>query len=418
MDDEKKRREAEWREELRRDEDRQFDVEPKEGAAEPTPPRADHEAECSELLGSSDILGRVVQTLRDAGTFAGSTLIVTLLVLALYSRHLAKPVSVAVRGESSAGKSYAIERALEFASPEATHVLTSMSEKALAYSEEEFVHRVIVLYEADALGNKNTAALVRSLLSEGRLVHEYTDFEGGRRAVKIVKDGPTGLITSSAGRIDYELGTRLFSVNVDDGPGATRAILASLARAAEGKTDEPNLTEFHALDRFIASGERGVIIPFAGCIAAVCDASATRMRRDFQAVLGLVQAHALLHQARRARDRQGQIIATVDDYGAVYELVADLLAYSSGQAVPRQIRETVEAVDHLQHEAGVPGEAVKLAEIAAHLGIHRTTVSRRVRGAIKLDLLQEVEARSGGPILIKLGEPLSEDRGVLPAPTT
>lgn len=257
---------------------------------------------------------------------------------------------------------------------------------------------------------------MRSLLSEERLVHEYTDFEGGRRGVKIVKDGPTGLITSSAGRIDYELGTRLFSVNVDDGPGATRAILASLAQAAEGKTEEPDLTEFHALDRFIAGRERRVVVPFAGRIAAICDASATRMRRDFQAVLGLVQAHTLLHQTRRARDRQGQVVATVDDYAAVYGLVADLMAYSSGQAVPQQIRETVEAVDHLQHEVGVPGEAVKLAEIAAHLGVHRTTVSRRVRGAIKLDRLQEVEAQRGGPILIKVGESLPEDRGVLPSP--
>lgn len=416
MDDEKKRKEAEWLEELRRDEDRQFDIEPEVEAGEPTPTQADLKAECWDLLRSKDILGRVVETLRATGTFAGSTLIVTLLALALYSRHLAKPVSVAVRGESSAGKSYAIERALEFISPEATHVLTSMSEKALVYSDEDFAHRMIVLYEADSLANKNTAALVRSLLSEGRLVHEYTDFDGGRCTVKLEKDGPTGLITSSAGRIDYELGTRLFSVNVDDGPEATKAILESLARAAEGRATEPDLSEFHALDRLIACGEWQVVIPFAGLISAASDPSATRIRRDFRSVLGLVEAHALLHQAHRERDPHGQIIAELDDYAAVHELVADLLAYSSGQAIPTQIRETVEAVDHLQYHVGVAGEPVKLAEIAAHLGVHRTTVTRRINGAIKLDLLHEAETPRGGPRLVKVGEPLPEDRGVLPSP--
>ncbi|HEY0316768.1 MAG TPA: hypothetical protein VGC49_00565 [Solirubrobacterales bacterium] len=414
MNEKKKQKEQEWREELRRDEDERLDTEVEEnGDSSPAP--TDHAAQCPKLLQSSDVLGAVAEMLRATGTFAGNTRIVMLLVLALYTRHLAKPVSVAVRGESSAGKSYAITRALDFASSEATYVLTSMSEKALAYSGEEFVHRMIVLYEADALANKNTAYLVRCLLSEGKIVHEYTDFDGGRRTVKLEKDGPTGLIISSAGRIDYELGTRLFSVNVDDGPAATKAILESVARAAEGKTFEPDLSEFHALDRLIGSGEHTVVVPFAGRVAAACDHSATRMRRDFQAVLGLVEAHALLHQTRRERDRDGQIVAAVDDYAAVHELVADILAYSSGQAVPAQIRETVEAVDHLQYHVGVAGEPVKLAEIAAHLGIHRTTVTRRTRGAIKLDLLQEVESQRGQPRLIKVGEPLPQDRGVLPS---
>ena len=416
INDKKQEREQKWLDELRRDEDERPDIQVEAEDGEPSPTRTDHAVQCPKLLESRDILGVVAEALRAKATFAGTTLVVQLLVLAFYTRHLSRPVSVAVRGESSVGKSYAIERAIEFISPEATHVLTSMSDKALAYSDEEFVHRMIVLYEADALANKSSAYLVRSLLSEGRLVHEYTDFDGGRRTVKLEKEGPTGLITSSAGRIDYELGTRLLSVNVDDGPEATRAILESLARAAEGKASEPNLSEFHALDRLIASEERRVVIPFAGRVADACDASATRMRRDFQAVMGLVQAHALLHQARRKRDREGQIVAEMDDYAAVYGLVADVLAYSSGQAIPAQIRETVEAVDHLQYEVDVAGESVKLAEIAAHLGIHRTTVTRRIRGAIKLDFLEEVETQRGRHRLIKVGEPLPEDRGVLPNP--
>jgi hypothetical protein len=38
------------------------------------------------------------------------------------------------------------------------------------------------------------------------------------------------------------------------------------------------------------------------------------------AVLNLIKAHAILHQASRDRDDQGRIVATVDDYAIVREL--------------------------------------------------------------------------------------------------
>jgi hypothetical protein len=53
---------------------------------------------------------------------------------------------------------------------------------------------------------------------------------------------------------------------------------------------------------------------------------AVRLRRDFSVILSLIRAHALLHQATRERDGEGGVIASIEDYARVRELVADLVA--------------------------------------------------------------------------------------------
>ena len=41
------------------------------------------------------------------------------------------------------------------------------------------------------------------------------------------------------------------------------------------------------------------------------------------------------------------MIATVEDYAVVYDLVSDLVCYGTGHKVSEKVRETVEAVKHL-----------------------------------------------------------------------
>ena len=69
---------------------------------------------------------------------------------------------------------------------------------------------------------------------------------------------------------------------------------------------------------------------------------AVRLRRDFKTVLTLIRAHALLHQATRRKDEAGQIIATLEDYAAVRDLVGDLVAAGVEATVRPEVRETVQ----------------------------------------------------------------------------
>jgi hypothetical protein len=72
--------------------------------------------------------------------------------LAMMSRLHDRIVSVAVKGPSSAGKSYVIARVLRlFLGGEHYYAYTGMSERALVFGEEDLRHRMLVLWEAEGL---------------------------------------------------------------------------------------------------------------------------------------------------------------------------------------------------------------------------------------------------------------------------
>ena len=80
-----------------------------------------------------------------------------------------------------------------------------MSPKALVYSKEDLRHRILVIFEGQGIANDIASYFVRSLLSEGRVKYEVTvDYASGE-TLKIDREGPTGLILSTAGKLDYEL---------------------------------------------------------------------------------------------------------------------------------------------------------------------------------------------------------------------
>ena len=187
-------------------------------------------ASCGPLASEPDLLDRFAHELERAG-FVGETKAAKILYLALTSRLLDRPVSVAVKGPSSAGKSYLVERVLDFFPASAYHALTAMSERALAYSTEPLQHRFLILYEAAGLESEFASYLVRSLLSEGRIRYETVEkTANGLEPRLIERTGPTGLvITTTRVQLHPENETRLFSLTVTDTPEQTRAIFQALA---------------------------------------------------------------------------------------------------------------------------------------------------------------------------------------------
>jgi hypothetical protein len=81
--------------------------------------------------------------------------------------------------------------------------------------------------------------------------------------------------------------------------------------------------------------------------------------------------------------------------------------------VDARIRDTVQAVKELDTPKD-PG--IGLTAIAKALGIDKSSASRRVRVAIEDGYLANLEERNGRPARITLGDPLPEERPVLPPP--
>ncbi len=155
------------------------------------------------------------------------------------------------------------------------------------------------------------------------------------------------------------------------------------------------------------------MIPYAEDLAELVPPVAVRLRRDFGAVLNLIRAHAVLHQASRERDAEGNIIADLDDYAAVRELVADLISEGVEATVPKTVRETVEAARRLLE--GSEGEPITTAGIARELKLDKSAALRRVRAAIDRGHLKNLEDRRGRPARIVLGDPLAGEVQVLPS---
>jgi hypothetical protein len=363
---------------------------------------------CGDLIVEPDILGRLAADLANAG-LVGEDRNAKVLFLALTTRLFERPVSVAVKGPSSGGKSYTVDTVLKFFPPSAYVARTMMSDRALAYSDEDFRHRHLVIFEAAGMSSEIASYLIRSLLSEGCIKYELVEkTKEGMKPRLIEKEGPTGLIvTTTAAQLHPENETRLMSLAVKDTPDQTAVILRALARDREISI-AVDYARWQAFQEWLEAGERRVAVPFAADLSERVPPVAVRLRRDFKLLLMLIQAHALLHRELRKRDDQGGIVATLDDYAVVRELVADLFAEGVDATVKPETRVTVAAVKALGKDE------VSVTEIAKHLRLDKATASRRVNVATSKGFLINREERRGRPARIALGEPLPGEVEILP----
>lgn len=364
---------------------------------------------CRELAKQPRILDCFANDLTESGV-VGVSKLAKLIFLVIVTRVLKRPVSAAVKGPSSGGKSYLVESVLSFFPESTYYALSAMSERALAYSDEPLQHRFLVLYEANGMQGEMASYLIRSLLSEGCIRYETVEkTKDGMQAKLIEREGPTGLlVTTTAVSLHPENETRLLSLTVTDTPQQTRDIFAALA---EDTTTPSDKTRWHALQDWLEASEHRVVIPYAKTLADMIPPLAVRLRRDFGAILNLIRGHAILQQAVRDRDDDRRIIATVKDYGVVRELVADLVAEGVEATVPTTVRETVDAVKNVLATGAADVSVVRVAE---ELTLDKASASRRVRSALDRGFLKNLETKRGLPSRLVLGDSLPGEKSILP----
>jgi hypothetical protein len=141
-------------------------------------------------------------------------------------------------------------------------------------------------------------------------------------------------------------------------------------------------------------------------------AGATRLRRDFVSLLCLLRAHAILHQASRENDGARRIVASLDDYAAVRELVAELVAQSADAGASDATRQTVAAVREAQDESG--GQHVSAKAVIDRMGVGRSAGYDRIRNALAAGyIINEAKKDERGHKLVA-GAPLPGEDDFLP----
>jgi hypothetical protein len=384
-------------------------------------------AECEELATKPDILEEFK---RDVGrVVVGQDREAQIVYLASVTRFLCRPTSVVVKGPSGGGKTYVTMQSLAFRPPEAIYSISAMSPKTMAYDDEPMSYKHLVIYEATALEEDEMLAyLVRTLLSEGHIRYKFVDTggEGSPEVKTLEREGPTGLfVTTTSDSLHPENETRMLSLYVNDSKAQTLAINRTTARKRRSRhrheqgAGGPDLSRWHTLSRWITlAGIKVADIPYAEWLADEIPPAAVRLRRDFEQVLNLCEAHAILHQANREINEWGEIVASVEDYRAVRALLADLLSEQLESSVPSIVRETVEKLAELIQEKKDDEEEEKSisgVELGKALSVDKAAINGRIKKAQNRGFVKNLNAgKRGVRARYVIDEQLPDDIVVLP----
>lgn len=379
--------------------------------------------EAKALLHDPALMDRVGEAIR-ASDYAGELRTAKTVYLALTSRLMERPLNLHIKAPSAAGKSYNVKSACKLVPPEAIFELDAGSERALIYSDEDYQHKVIIVSERDSIPEEGPAAsAIRTVADENQMSyhvvqrHEET---GEFYTRHIVKQGPTGIITTGLVSLGEQMGTRVLELEVPDNPDQTKAVLALQARRAFlGKPGGVDLAPFLALQRWLeGAGIRDVTIPYAEALVDALPDQAfkqVRLRRDFTKLLSCIKTLAMLHQKQR-RIVDGKVEADIADYAVARDLLEPVFTSIASEGVTPAIRETVKAVADLLEEK--PGAPVTRAAMAEKLGLSNTAVYHRIRNALKggwlADGRSESERKTRAPMLLTIGAPLPDETPTLP----
>lgn len=205
------------------------------------------------------------------------------------------------------------------------------------------------------------------------------------------KEGPTGLLmTTTRSKLHPENETRLLSLPVNDTRQQTTAVMRSIAQR-DGRTGK-DYSDWHALQVWIAGQDNRVVIPYGEALAEKIPPIDMRIRRDFELLLNAIHAHAIIHQVGRERDEAGRIVATIEDYAVVRELVNDVMSASVQARVGEGLRRVVKAVGKMLDDETKP--SVRKLEQA--LNMSKSVVSRHLKAAMSEGYLVAAQEDSAG----------------------
>jgi len=371
------------------------------------------------IIACTDVLGLFGQEI--AKRLAGEELNAKLLYLGCTSRLMRKPMSIAIKGPSSAGKSNLRAEVLKFFPPESVISFTTASEKALIYEGRDFKNQILSMGEAVATEEQAFQDyILRELISEGRIEHKACTLQGGGvQTQTIIKEGPVCfLVTTTKNKLHAENETRLLSLEMDDTHDQTRAVIRRLAEKEAGfdVDDDQGLEKWKAFQRWLEFVNTDVVVPFAPDLADGTLTASVRVRRDFTQVMQAVKAHALLHRQHRKLDERERIIAEVDDYTIVHGLMHGIVSESSGTAIDPLLQETLDAV-RVCVAGEALGEGATAFEIGKHLKLDKSSALRRLKRAQDRDLVVNLEDRRGQPGRYRPAEAIPEAVDILPDPS-
>ena len=305
----------------------------------------EEEAEAMELLKSPDLLGRILEDFDACGIVGEATNKLTG-YLSCVSRQLDRPLAVIIQSTSAAGKSTLMEAILALMPKEEQVKYSAMTGQSLYYlGETNLKHKILAIVEEE--GAEKASYALKLLQSEGELTIASTgkDDQGRMKTEEYHVEGPVMIfLTTTAVDIDEELLNRCLVLTVDESREQTEAIhrLQRERRTAKGLAMKRKrasiLQAHHNAQRLLRPID--VQNPYADALTFRSDR--TRLRRDHEKYLSLIDTIALLHQYQRPvrKDEAGGrfVEATLSDIEAANKIAHEVLGRSLDELPPQTRR--------------------------------------------------------------------------------
>ena len=250
-----------------------------------------------------DLLEAIAQDIEKAG-YVGERANALAAYLCMTSRKMDDPLAFLIVSGSGAGKSALQDAALAFCPPEDLIKVTSLTERALFYKDENSLkHKVLALEEL--AGAEDAAYAIRNLISSKVLVIESTikdPVTGRLTTMENRVNGPTAVFqTTTRPDVDPETRSRFLVTTIDESQAQTARILESQRKAhtLAGFRRKLNradvLKRHHAFQRLLRP--LPVFNPFADLLTF--NDERLLMRRDQPKYLALIDTIAFLRQIQK-----------------------------------------------------------------------------------------------------------------------
>ena len=315
-----------------------------------------------ELLRAPDLIERILADLEACG-IVGEKVNKLVAYLAASSRKLDAPLAVLVQSSSAAGKSSLMDAVLALMPAEERIKYSAVTGQSLFYmGSANLKHKILAIVEEEGAARASYA--LKLLQSEGELTIASTgkDPETGNLVTQEYRvEGPVMMfLTTTAIDIDSELQNRCLVLSVDESREQTKAIheLQRKKRTLDGLLARVKKAEILAVH---ANAQRllrplGVLNPFATRLTF--PDTATRLRRDHEKYLTLIDTIALVHQFQRevkAIKNADKVIEYVEvtaaDVALANRLAHEVLGRSLDE-LPPQTRRVLRLLDrHVGAEA-------------------------------------------------------------------
>jgi hypothetical protein len=367
----------ELRRALKTEETQEIEPEKAEEADVPEPGTERYER-AMKLLLHSNLLTQAAADMERLG-HVGESKTKQLAIICALSARAGNPIQPSTHAPSSSGKNALWDTTLSLLPPEMVVSRSALSAKALYRTEAKL--KGGVLYIQEMAGSEDAEYTIRVMQSGNCLEYEATEKmpNGEMRNVVHRVEGPTVIVqTTTKNHLHPENETRVFPIYIDESEQQTKRIIRSVLTEAAGrgisKTDKESVLQvWRDAVRLLEPGE--VVMTFAERIEM--PTTFIRIRRDARRLINVVRVVAWLHQHQRARDEEGHILATEDDFHTALKLVKESLtrAWQTLTPAEQRVLEVIQDLPNLMRAQGfkrrdlkVPGVSIRrLKEILKSL---------------------------------------------------